>query len=75
MAQDGESLVFVEVRLRSDPRHGGALESITPRKQARIIAAARYYLLQLGREPPCRFDVVALDGAEPLWLRGAFDVP
>ena len=73
IARDGEWLVFVEVRMRSDGAHGGALESITPRKRARIVGAARYYLMRLGKEPPCRFDVVALDGGEPQWLRGAFD--
>src|SRR5205807_1104085 len=41
IAREGEVLVFVEVRLRAEPR--------------------------------CRFDVVALDGEEPQWLRGAFE--
>lgn len=73
IARDGDTLVFVEVRLRSDPRFGGAAASITPRKRRRIVAAARQYLMRLPRVPPCRFDVVALDGGKPEWLRGAFD--
>jgi putative endonuclease len=73
IAQDGATLVFVEVRLRSSARFGGALGSIDARKRARIIAAARHYLMRLGREPACRFDVVTLEGALPAWLRGAFD--
>ena len=40
VAQDGDVLVFVEVRLRSGGYFGGAAASVTPRKQSRIIAAA-----------------------------------
>ena len=73
VASDGPVLVFVEVRLRSGNRHGGALESITLGKQRRIVAAAQHYLMRLGREPVCRFDVVAMDGENAQWLRSAFD--
>ena len=73
IARDGPVLVFVEVRLRSAGSYGGALASITPRKRRRIIAAARQYLMRLARTPPCRFDVIALEGAAPQWVRGAFD--
>ena len=72
--RDGPSIVFVEVRLRTNPGFGGAAESIGPRKRARIIAAARHYLA--GKpEVPCRFDVVLLDRLEPPrieWIRDAF---
>ena len=73
IARDGATLVFVEVRLRSDGRFGGAVESITPRKRQRIVAAARRYLMRFPRVPACRFDVVCIEGAEPTWIRGAFD--
>ena len=75
ICRDGATLVFVEVRLRSSGRFGGAAASITPRKQARIILAARHYLT--GRaECLCRFDAVLLDVPDPAritWLRAAFD--
>jgi len=74
IARDGETLVFVEVRLRSSERFGGAAQSIDSRKRARIAAAARQFLARLPREPACRFDVVTLDGGAPHWLRGAFEV-
>ena len=61
IARVGATLVFVEVRLRSSSRFGGAAASITAAKRARLTAAARAYLAQLGREPPCRFDAVLLD--------------
>jgi putative endonuclease len=75
VARDGDTLVFVEVRSRASDRFGGAIESITVAKRRRLVAAARHYLSKLTREPPCRFDVVTLEAGEPLWLRGAFDVP
>jgi putative endonuclease len=74
VAREGAILVFVEVRMRSSPGFGGAAGSIGPRKQARIVAAARQFLARIPREPPCRFDVVTLDGDTPKWLRGAFEV-
>jgi putative endonuclease len=44
IARDGSTLVFVEVRLRTSSRFGGAAESITTAKRARLVAAAREYL-------------------------------
>ena len=73
VARDGEYLVFVEVRSRAGAGFGGALASITPRKRRRIVAAARQFLMRFTRVPPCRFDVVAMDGGDAQWIRGAFD--
>jgi putative endonuclease len=70
--RDG-TLVFVEVRQRASGSHGGAGASISPLKQRRIVFAARHYLMRLGHEPPCRFDVVLLQAGEVQWLRAAFD--
>lgn len=69
--RDGASLVFVEVRQRADRRHGGAAASITPAKQARLTIAAQVYLMRYRSVPPCRFDVVAIDGDQLDWLRNA----
>ena len=70
--RDG-TLVFVEVRRRASGAYGGAGASIGGIKQRRIVFAARHYLLRLGHEPPCRFDVVLLEGDGVQWLRAAFD--
>ena len=77
--RDG-TLVFVEVRQRTRASHGGAGGSVTAVKQRRIVFAARHFLMRLGSEPPCRFDVVLIQGGPddriiPEWLRGAFDAP
>jgi putative endonuclease len=65
IVRDRDTLVFVEVRLRSRATYGGAAASITPAKRARLIKAAHAYLATLAREPPCRFDAILLDGLDP----------
>ena len=67
------TLVFVEVRARASRSFGGAAASVTPAKQRRLIFAAQHYLLRMNTLPPCRFDVVAVEGDEIEWLKGAFD--
>jgi putative endonuclease len=78
-AQD-ETLVFVEVRQRSSASHGGAGGSISGIKQQRIVFAARHYLMKFRQPPPCRFDVVLVQGRHQDasgvhldWIRAAFD--
>ena len=77
IARDGETLVFVEVRLRTSAAFGGAAASITGAKCARLVAAAGAYLVRLGREPPCRFDAILFESAaatRPTWERNILDV-
>jgi len=78
IADEAGVTVFVEVRQRSSRRFGGAAESITAAKRARLVAAAKHYLA--GRpERSCRFDVMLLDADDPggiediKWIRNAFD--
>lgn len=70
--RDG-TLVFVEVRARADVRHGGAAASVGAAKRASLVFAARRYIAAFAAPPPCRFDVVAIDGGSVEWLRAAFD--
>ena len=75
---DGESLVFVEVRYRRGDAFGSGAESVDRRKQARITACAQHYLQQhpAALQRPCRFDVVAISGSRETpdihWIRDAF---
>ena len=71
--RDGATLVFVEVRRRSRADFGGAAASVGWTKQRRIVFAARHFLLRLSTQPPCRFDVVAVDDGRLQWVRAAFD--
>lgn len=70
--RDG-TLVFVEVRARATAAHGGAAASVSAAKQRRIVFAAQHYVARLAALPPCRFDVVAVDGDRLEWIRAAFD--
>lgn len=72
--QDGAALVFVEVRQRTAGGFGGALASVTPAKQRRLIHAAQFYLLRLKPLPPCRFDLVAIDGGKLSWLKNILEL-
>ena len=77
VAEDGAVLVFVEVRRRRTAERGGAAESVTARKRARVVRAARRWLVENPRfaRREIRFDVVAIQD-EPFsidWIRGAFD--
>lgn len=58
--QDKDALVFVEVRYRKNNFYGGALESITAEKQARVAATAEQYLQHETKIKNGRIDVVAM---------------
>ena len=61
VAQDGETLVFVEVRTRRGDALGGPAESVTATKQLRLVAAATAYVQSLAQPPADqRIDVVAV---------------
>ncbi len=78
VAEDRDTLVFVEVRTRSRTDTGHPLESVNHRKQRQVIAMARYYLLkrQVPQSRPCRFDVIAVVPEGEHWhvelIRNAF---
>lgn len=73
-----ETLVFVEVRLRTNPYFSSAAESVTWRKQQKIIRTAQVYLQQrqLTEGIACRFDVIAFTKGHlhttPDWIQNAF---
>jgi putative endonuclease len=79
VALKDDVLLIVEVRLRARSDFGGALASVTWRKQRRIIRATRYFL-QTHREwrvHSLRFDVIAVEGApegahQINWVQDAF---
>jgi putative endonuclease len=75
IVQDGDALVFVEVRQRRNANFGGASASIDRYKQAKLIKAAQHYLSSLSHTPPCRFDAVLMSsctGSDIEWLKNAF---
>jgi putative endonuclease len=71
--QDGQVLVFVEVRYRRSTRYGTPAETVDSRKRRRLVLAARHYLQTSRSQAPCRFDVVAIHGQDKIhWIRNAF---
>lgn len=75
IGQDGNYLVFVEVRYRSSENFGGALYSIDLRKQQKIIRTAQYYLMRYPCDLACRFDVIAINAQQQIhWLKHAFEL-
>ena len=84
MREPDGTIVFVEVRSRAAPAgrpgaaggvgdFGGAAASVGSVKQRRIVYAAQHWLMRQAALPPCRFDVLALDGDRLQWLKAAFD--
>lgn len=78
--QDGQSLVFVEVRYRKNNLFGSGAESITPSKQKKLIRTANYYLQQHPKTSQfaTRFDVISMskktnsNNSEIDWIQNAF---
>lgn len=62
IAQDGEDLVFVEVKMRSSTAYGSAIESITPWKLQALQKTALFYINKVEwGDKPFRFDLVTMD--------------
>ena len=83
--QEGNTLVFVEVRFRKNNLYGGGLESVTTQKQQRIVNTAEQYLQNETKLKNGRIDVVAMsqmpknkyngnteDGYAFEWIKNAF---
>ena len=62
IAQEGDCLVFLEVRTRSGGSFGSPEESITPDKERKLIATAETYIQsRTGLPEQWRIDLVAVD--------------
>ena len=63
VVRDGRILVFVEVRSRWTQSDAQPEETVTYRKQQRLVRGAKAFMKFRGwEERPARFDVVAVDG-------------
>jgi len=60
LAMDGNTLVIVEVKTRTDNIFGYPFESVNERKRQKLRDLASLYLKRLGKEPPVRFDVLSI---------------
>ncbi len=69
IARRGETVAFVEVKLRKNAEHGEAREFVTASKQRRIVSTAEYWLAKNNCELQPRFDVIEIyapDGTRTL---------
>ena len=61
VARDGGTLVFVEVKTRTEADYGGPLPAVDGRKRRKLATLARSYLAAHRLDnAPCRFDVVGI---------------
>jgi len=71
--KDNETLVIIEVRFRKSNKYGGALESISRKKQSRIIATTQYYLSTHKVNSSIRFDAITMSSNTDInWIKNAF---
>ena len=61
VAQDGDCIVFVEVKTRRSLKFGTPQSAVTTQKQRQISKIAMRYLQAHNQfDAPCRFDVIAI---------------
>lgn len=73
IAQDKDTLVFVEVKARENTKFGHPIESITNQKVRSIIRTAQWYLSAKRKfNTPCRFDVIEILRGEITHVKNAF---
>lgn len=79
IGQDGETLVFFEVRYRGPGSLADPASSITPQKQRRVRQAAAFYLHRHGQwDCLSRIDVIAISPGTVKryrveWIKNAID--
>jgi putative endonuclease len=64
IADDHGTVVFVEVKTKTDCSFSDPVESVTKQKQRRLVSMAEQYVAYNRLDnTPCRFDVVAVDAS------------
>ena len=64
VASDQGTIVFVEVKTKTDCSFSDPVESVTKQKQRRLVSMAEQYVAYKRLDTtPCRFDVVAVDAS------------
>lgn len=61
IAEDGDTLVFVEVKTRSDDKFGSPEAAVTRDQRDHLRRVAKSVLAKQKAEQACRFDVVAIE--------------
>lgn len=72
VAQDGETIVFIEVKARTGRTFGSALSAVDARKRRRLRATADDYLQFIAPQAKARFDVLTVEASGMTLHRNAF---
>lgn len=75
IADDQGTLVFIEVKFRKSSDFGQPFETVTYKKQQKIIRTAQSYLQKQPKlaNKACRFDVISIHNQDINWIQNAFD--
>ena len=72
VCKDGETIVFIEVKLRNTASFGTGLQAVDRKKRATLRRLASDYLQFIAPGARARFDIVALDGDRITLHKNAF---
>lgn len=72
VALDSQTVVFVEVKERSEHSYGTPEAAVTPRKKRRMVACSKRWIMENGHQWDIRFDVVAFRSEDYSHYRDAF---
>ena len=73
IARDGEYVVFVEVKTRTDDLYGAPSEAVDYKKREKYrLVAAEYLQKHELTDVPCRFDVVEIENGKINHIENAF---
>ncbi len=73
VAQEGDTVVFCEVKARLSDSFGTPAEAVERRKRRRYADIARWFLMRAGQEVPVRFDVLEVGEEGVRHIPAAFD--
>lgn len=66
IAQTNQTVVFVEVKTRTNNEHGNPEDFLSLAQQKRISKAANYYLETIPENPEVRFDIISIIKSQEL---------
>ena len=75
IAEDEKTIVFVEVKTRSNDNYGEPCEAVNLKKQEKSVKVATEYLIREKKtDSSCRFDVIEIEKGEITHIFDAFGV-
>ena len=75
IAEDAKTIVFIEVKTRSNDEYGHPAEAVTPKKIEKYARVAQEYLIREKKtDSICRFDVIEIENGQINHILDAFSV-